>query len=437
MKRRVGVALSVLAVALVGASLWLAPRGAASVPTLVLEARPFEVRVAAEGFLRAVRAVPIAVPADARPPLRLAWMLPDGAEVEAGQVVLRFEAEEASKERRQAQYEVRVAELDVEKQGAKDAAALTKLERDARLTALEAELAGRFTAKDEEIFSRREIVESQLDQELATRRQRHAEAEHASELERSRLDRRLLDLKRARGERQLTLAEQSLASLEVVAPAAGLFVFQRGSRGQMPRVGDTVWASQPIAEIPDLSAMEAEVFVLEADAGRLAAGKPATIWVESSPERPVTGVLSRVGSLAQPLSYGSPVQYFSAVVALDQTLPELMRPGQRVRAELALARLESALAVPLQAVFEEEGKKVVLRRERGAFVPVPVELGEVGGGQVVVSAGLAAGDEIALLDPRPGARKPASFDAPASQDEGAAGPGGRGRGAGPRVRRLG
>jgi HlyD family secretion protein len=198
-----------------------------------------------------------------------------------------------------------------------------------------------------------------------------------------------------------------------------------------------VWASQSIAEIPDLSSMEAEVFVLEADAGRLAVGKKATVWVESSPERPLTGVLSRVGSLAQPLSYGSPVQYFSAVVALDRTVPELMRPGQRVRAELELARLELALAVPLQAVFEEEGKKVVLRRERGAFVPVPVELGEVGNGQVVVTAGLAAGDEIALLDPRPGARKPASFEAPAHGEDGGAGPGGRGRGGGTRFRRMG
>jgi multidrug efflux pump subunit AcrA (membrane-fusion protein) len=76
-----------------------------------------------------------------------------------------------------------------------------------------------------------------------------------------------------------------------------------------------------------------------------------------------------------------------------------MKPGQRVHADLILDE-ESALVVPRQAVFNKDAKNVVYRRARtGLFEAVPVELGPATSGRVVVKAGLAEGDEIALRDP--------------------------------------
>jgi multidrug efflux pump subunit AcrA (membrane-fusion protein) len=188
----------------------------------------------------------------------------------------------------------------------------------------------------------------------------------------------------------------------VRAPYDGVLVLKRDFRGDPVRVGDTVWSGQPLADIPNLSEMEAEVFVLEADAGGLAPGKPAEVTLESQPGVVYPAEIRRVDALAKPRLRGSPVQYFAVVLKLARTDPRVMKPGQRVRAVLLLDDRPGALAVPRQAVFEREGKLVVYRRQRGpkgGFEPVPVELGPSGAGRVVVEKGIAPGDVLALADP--------------------------------------
>ena len=94
-----------------------------------------------------------------------------------------------------------------------------------------------------------------------------------------------------------------------------------------------------------------------------------------------------------------PVQYFEVELAFERQEPERMKPGQRLRATLALERREKAVVIPRGSVFDREGKKVVYRRNGSGFDAVEVELGPAAVGNVVVEKGLSAGDEIALRDP--------------------------------------
>ena len=77
----------------------------------------------------------------------------------------------------------------------------------------------------------------------------------------------------------------------------------------------------------------------------------------------------------------------------------MMKPGARVRATLEVENQANAFAIPRQALFEKEGKKLVYRKKKEAFEPVEVTIGSSSAGRVVVTKGLAKGDEIALEDP--------------------------------------
>lgn len=401
-----GGVVALLAVAL--AALLVSRLGRATdgpVPTLRLAPEELVLAVTAEGVLKAVESTPVLVPQDAPTPARLAWMVEDGSLVEAGQVVVRFDPSELEKERNEATTEVARSHLEISRQRAEAGAALENLSRDARSAELEAEMAGRFGPKDEELYSRRERVEAEIDTGLAQLRLENAHSARATEEKLARFESELLGLKLRQGEVRLARTEEGLRALEVVAPFGGLLALSRGWRGELPKVGDTVWPGQPIGEIPRLDAMAAEVFVLEADAGSLKVGQRAVLVVEAHPEKSIGATVERVGTLAQPRIPGSPVQYFDVGLKLDQTDVEVMKPGARVRARLELERLSGALVVPRQAIFEHQGKTVIFRRERGRFVPVEVKLGSGGPGRVVVE-GVTAGDEIALVDPlaaeRPG-----------------------------------
>jgi len=194
-------------------------------------------------------------------------------------------------------------------------------------------------------------------------------------------------------------AREALAHLEVHAPADGILVWQRDDHGDLPRFGGQVFPDQQLGEIPALDTMEAELFVLEVDGSGLDEGQPADVIVESHPDARYHGAIRRVDKLAKPRELWVPVQYFSVVIALDHTDRAVMKPGQRVHATLELAR-QDALVVPRQAVFEKDGKAIVYRRGDHGFAPVAVELGAATPGRVAITAGLVAGDAIALRDPQ-------------------------------------
>ena len=404
--------LGLVAVALVllialAAFLPLVRPGEASVPTLTVEPQEFVRKVPAQGNLQAVRATPIAVPMGVPGPFRIGWVAQDGSRVKKGDVVIRFDPSEIEKRLIEAEDELRETRLRMEKEQVQGLAEVKKLERDAALARLELENSRQFQKKDEVIFSRSEIIESEIDQELAREREQHAEASQRTRQRLSGTETALLQIKIRQADAKIQQARAGLQALAVAAPHDGVLILKRNWRGESTRVGDNVWNGQPLAEIPDLSAMEAEVFVLEADAGGLKPGRTAQVVVESSPGVSYPARIARVDSLAKPRIPGSPVQYFAVTLALDRTDPRVMKPGQRVRATLSLDELEHALLVPRQAVFDREGSSVVYRKNGEGFEPVKVKLGPSTMGRVVVESGIKPGDLLALRDPtRPAGAPP-------------------------------
>jgi len=393
-----GVALVLLLAACLPLACRLAGRQP-EVPEMRVARGDFVLRVPAQGNLRAVKATPVSVPVGVPGPFRIAWLAPDGSRVRAGEVVIRFDPTEMVKSLADARDDGASSALKIGKQEARGEAEIDKLDRDARLAREELEAARQFQKKDETLYSRHEIIESDIDQDLAQDKEEHARGARQTRAVLGATERELLAIEQRRAAQKRLQAEQGLRALEVAAPHDGVLILKRDFRGQLVRVGDSVWNGQPLAEIPELDEMEAEVYVLEADAGGLAPGKRATVVLESRPGVVWPATIRRVDPLAKPRLRGSPVQYFAVILTLAKTDPRVMKPGQRVRATLFLDERKDVLALPRQAVFEQEGKTVVYVRRGGSFQAAEVVLGPASMGRVVVEKGIAPGDEVALVDP--------------------------------------
>jgi HlyD family secretion protein len=406
--RRLGLAaVGIAALVALGAFLPLSHPGGAGVPTLRIEKTEFVRRVPAQGDLQAVRATPISVPAGVPGPFRIGWLAPDGSLVKKGDVVIRFDPSVLEKRLIDAEDDLRGARLQMNKEQLSGLSEVRKLEKDAAMARVELENARQFQKKDAGIFSRSEIIESDIDQELAIERRKHAEGSQSTHQRLTGTELDLLRIKVRQADAKIQQARAGLQALAVTAPHDGVLILKRNWRGETTRVGDNVWNGQPLAEIPDLSSMQAEVYVLEADAGGLKAGKTATVAVESAPGVTYPSRIKRVDALAKPRIPGSPVQYFGVTLELSRTDPRVMKPGQRVRATLLLDERKDAILVPRQAVFDREGRAVVYRKGRHGFEPVEVKLGASTMGRIVVESGLASGDLLALRDPTRPAGEPA------------------------------
>ena len=373
--------------------------GGATTPVSEVTRGRFVNRVNAEGVLSAETATQIMVPPSRRGMMYIGWIAEDGSAVKEGDLLVQFDSTDLENELLETQDELAQTMRRRDQRLRQEDTALTNLQRDAQMAERQLEYSRTFQSKDPEIFSRQEIIESEIDSTLATRRRDNANRTRAIREELGAVELSLLDLQRERADLNIEEAEADLAALEIRAPHDGIFVLTN-AMGDLPVVGMMAYPRMPIAEIPQLQRMKADVYVLEADAGGLREGMPAQIVVEAHPDVTYNGRIRRMSVLARRKSRYSPVQYFEIELELERTDPERMKPGQRLRATLLIEDLDDVLTIPREAVFDgEDGAKIAYRRSGGGFEPVEITLGPAALGRVVVESGLEEGDFVALQDP--------------------------------------
>lgn len=372
--------------------------GAEPVPTVQVVREKFVRKVGAEGNLRPVDATELLTPPEAQESMKIAWLLEDGQHVEEGDLVVRFDDTAAKQEHLNASSDLQVASKKLERERLNARRSNRDRKRAAELATLEMQTTRQFQSRDEQIYSRNEIARSKIDSELARARLEHANKSRVIEERLAASKLALLELSGQRAQLSIDRAQETLANLELRAPHAGVVVFKQGRRGDIPQVGDTAWPGQRLADLPQLDRMEAQVYVLEADAAGLEEGLPAVVVLDAHPGKSWPASISQVDKLAKPRQRRGNVQYFEVILDLETTDPTLMKPGQRVHARLELGG-DEALVVPRQAIFERDGETVAWRRWGVEFVPVPLELGVSSPGRVTVLSGLEEGDEVAVRDP--------------------------------------
>jgi HlyD family secretion protein len=370
----------------------------ADVPSVQVKKQKFTRTVEADGHLRAVKSIPITVPPEVDGPVRLMWLAADGIAVKKGDVVARFDDMELKSQLAQAEDARSMALTKKQKEALLTATTRAQRRRTTEAARRELELSQAYQRRDSEIFSRDQIIESEIDQTLQAAKADHAQKAQGVDGTIAARKLQMLEVETKKAERSIERTRKGLTNLEVRAPADGVLVLKRTWRGEVVREGDTVWRSETIAEVSGVQQLEAEVFVLEVEAAGLAKGKKAQVRLETQPPRNFEAVVSRVETVAKRRQPKSPTQYFGVVLALSKTDPAVMKPGQRVRARLQVDDRE-ALVVPRPALFDRDGKWTVYRREGNGFTPVQVKLGASTAGLVAIESGLKPDDVIALREP--------------------------------------
>jgi HlyD family secretion protein len=200
---------------------------------------------------------------------------------------------------------------------------------------------------------------------------------------------------------RLSLAQQQLARTEVRADVAGIVVYRDvffGSEQRKPQVGDQVWANQPLLILPDISKVVVETKVRETDIHKVEQNQKVEIRVQAYPDLKLTGQVTLVGTLAQEEKDRRGAKFFGVTVQVSQSEPRL-RPGMTAAVEIQVEERKSALSVPVEAVFEKDGRQVCYVAGRRGLVPREVVLGPSNRDFVVVEKGLRRGERVALRDP--------------------------------------
>ena len=380
---RVAVGLAV--VAIVGWRLASSGNADEQIPLADVLSGDLTLTLSEVGELKATRSATVSAPNDKL----ILYLAPEGTWVKKGDLLVQLESEkykigisEAQSNVNRSAAEFKKAQSEFEAQKFKEEAAKNKYEsllglkakgfamesevEDARLSYLELKSqTGSYAATVEQMKSQMEFTHGGLDQ---------------------------MKLK--------------LAANAVYAPMDGLVVYANVGRpedGKKVEVGQTPYEGQPLMYLPDITSMQVETEVNEMDVEKVHAGQPVEIRLDAVPDAVFHGSVSRIGSLAQHRvskvsGKRTGVKVFDVTVNVTDADPRL-RPGLSAQATIRIDELKQVIYVPVEAIFNEDGKTVAyLRRGRRAR-RVVVDCGTSNDKYVIIRSGVKPGDKVYLGQP--------------------------------------
>lgn len=191
-------------------------------------------------------------------------------------------------------------------------------------------------------------------------------------------------------------AEATVEYTRIVAPFDGTVLSKNADIGEIvaPLAG-AVSSRAAVVTIADLSSLEVEADVSEANITRVFSNQPCEITLDAYPEHRYAGYVDKIVPTADRAK--ATVMVKVKFQSYDKrVLPEMSAKISFLPEGVgdAATMSKSVLAVPASAVATRDGKQVVYQFKDGKAVEVPVVLGERMGNQVEIKQGLKAGEKV-------------------------------------------
>ena len=151
--------------------------------------------------------------------------------------------------------------------------------------------------------------------------------------------------------------------------------------------------------IPDLSNVEAEVMVPEADIRKIKLGMKVFVSADAVSDRTYMGTVKEIAELASSGSFwsGSTVKEFEVEVSIPES--EGLKPGYSCEAEFVVEEASNVLQVPIQAVFRDGEDMVVYVVEGDAIERRVVKMGRASLTAVEIVQGVTEGERVRVVAP--------------------------------------
>lgn len=393
-----------------------------SVPTIKVKKSEFIIKVTEMGKLTAQKSISISAPFEGK----LTKLCKEGILVKPGDFLAQMDTTELTRKLSDQTVDYSKAVSDVRK--AREELRIMKIGNSIQLKQLKAQLdfdrteleqASAKLAQQERLLGEFLVTRQQVDDSRIQVRSKELSAKKdgltlqsdekklkSNELQKES-DIENLQIVADKKKTDLDAAKDDLSKATIKAPSSGLVVFniiwKGGEEGKINE-GDSVWRRMNIMQIPDLSSIIVNVPIGEMDIHKVKVGAEVIIRLDAYPEDVFHGNVKEIAKLATEGDLWSRSQQpgkksFEVTVSIRERNPDKLKPGITANVEIYYKKIPNAVFVPIEAVLLENGKKTVYVKIDSGYNGIQVETGDRNENDVVITKGLAGGEEIALRDP--------------------------------------
>lgn len=381
---------------------------ASDVPTGVVKRGDLDMKVFVRGELRASHSEMLIAPPIGGGALQITHLLHTGTAVKKGDLVIEFDPTEQRykldqnrSELLQAEEEITKAKADAAVVAAQDKVALLKARFDVRRAELDVqknELVSAIDARKNELAlegAQRVLAELQQDVKSRSISNQAAIA--------------LAQEKRNKAKLAMDQAQDNIKKMRVLAPMDGLVALEKndGASGgffftgmSLPeyREGDQVEPGRTVGQVIDPSGLELTAKVGEVERNSIKEGQSVDFELDALPGKMFHAVVKTVGgSNTRRFWDDDTASKFEVAMKLSSNDPG-MRPGLTAHIFVNGDPRTNVLYVPRQAIFLKDSKRVIYVHSGSNFDPREVQILAQNESRAAVD-GIAAGTEIALVDP--------------------------------------
>ena len=407
--RRVLVAVAVLAVVAV-AGFAMTSRGAApNATTVPVTHGDFVDFIQIRGDIRPAKSITLSAPLQSGGDLQITRLVKNGAAVKKGDIVVEFDATSLEQRLAERRSDLKSAEGEIEQLRAQQKITLEE-QKTALLKAKYDVERAKLDLGKRDLISEVEYQEAKLALSDAEQRLKETQAKEISAAAGAQADLVGKVRKRDKAKFDVERTEAGIAQLRLRAPADGVVNILTNPRTQSMfggggtefHEGDRAWAGATILELPDLSSIHLEARLDETDRGRLKVGQQAVVRIEAVPGKDFQAKVDLISVLAR-VDFSSgwpPVRNFDLGLVLADP-DSRIKPGMTATARIAADRLPDSTLVPVEAIFQKDGRPVVYRLNGSKFDEQPIDIVRRGREQAAVTNGVSAGDKLAVRRPDP------------------------------------
>lgn len=377
-----------------------------AVPTVAVRVGTLErrVRVAGQTSARnfAVITVPVFRGRGGQSGLSLTKLVSGGTRVKTGDIVAEIDPQTYVEQLDDLDDTISQSQADLRRLKASNAYQWESLQQSLRSARAVMERATLdYKAADVKTPIEQELLKLSMDEAMAAYKQSLAsEGFRRTDFE---CDMRLSEISYTRLQRRRERLASDIRNFTFKASMDGLAVvqsFQRGADMAQYQVGDSVTPGRSFLKIVDTSTMQLEARANQTETSEIRVGQPATVTLDAFPELTFRGKVYSIGAMAM---QGQRESYYIRTVPLTvqiQGEDSRLIPDLSGAADVVVGRRENALIIPLHTVRSEGGKDFVFLKTATGFEKRQVEVGLEGAADAAIVSGLAAGDEVALTEPR-------------------------------------
>jgi len=403
-----------------------AVRGAApaassgEIPTTLVKHGDLELKVLAEGELRASHTEVMTAPPIGGGSLEITQLLHTGTVVKKGELVMEFDPSEQRykldqnrSELQQAEQEITKAKADAAVTAAQDKVALLKARFDVRRAELD--------VQKNELVSTIDARKNDLALEQAKRVLAELEQDVKSRSASGQATIALAQEKRNKAKLAMDQAQQNIDKMRVFAPMDGLVALEKNERAAggfffggmtLPeyRQGDQVEPGATVGQVIDPKEMEMAAKVGELDRNNIKEGQSVDIVLDAFPASVLHGTVKSLGGMNQKRFWEADTSAkFDIVIALSGKDSRL-RPGLSAKVTIHGEPRKDVLYLPRQAISLKESKSVVYVKSGSNFEPREVKIVAENESRAAVE-GVSVGTEVAMVDPTAARKTSASTSA--------------------------